>query len=491
MPIGSLFIRKRIRGFMFRSAVPSSIALTALLLTPPAIYGQNAQWQQDQQTESRVQQALTSAGVTGVLSSVKNGVVTLTGNVRSDDAKARVSDSLAGIDGVKTVMNNLTVARATQAAPAKPATLTSGTTIPIRLNGEIDTKTAKAGDTFKATVAANVLSGATVALPIGTPVTGRVVEAKAAGRLSGAAELSLELVSIQLNGQPVAITTRELSSKNNGRGTSTVARTGGGAALGAIISGLAGGGAGAGIGAASGGALGVGSNILRPGQQIVLKPEALLQFQTASNIDLASQPASTERFGTGSGGGIMVHSDGGIGRIPNQPDPSTFDIVGLKLGMTARQASAAVSARVPQATKTEFQPGAPQFTPTAKFTSGFSVNGPKFSVLLVFTETYPYDPQRPEQLSGIFYTAKTPTEADRAQFEQAALAKYGTPASYTKGVGARWCDVGQVTGPNAVLCADNMPNLVLKGNELILGDNGIAARERDAWNRQSGAAPPL
>jgi hypothetical protein len=367
---------------MVRRAVPSSLALTALLLTPPAIYSQNAQWQQDQQTESRVQQALTTSGVTGVLSSVKNGVVTLTGKVRSDDARARVSDSLAGIDGVKTVMNNLTVARAVQTAPARPTTLAAGTTIPIRLNGEIDTKTAKAGDTFQATVAANVLSGATVALPTGTPVTGRVIEAKAAGRLSGAAELSLELVSIQVNGQPVAITTRELSSKINGRGTSTAARTGGGAALGAIIGGIAGGGAGAGIGAASGGALGVGSNILRPGQQIILKPEALLQFQTASNIDLA-QPAATERFGTGSGGGSMVHSDSGIGRIPNQPDPYTFDIIGLKLGMSAQQASAAVSARVPQATKTEFQPGAPQFTPTAKFTSGFSVNGPKFSVLLV------------------------------------------------------------------------------------------------------------
>ncbi len=471
---------------MFRSAVPSSLALTALLLTPPAIYSQNAQWQQDQQTESRVQQALTASGITGVLSSVKNGVVTLTGNVRSDDAKARVSDSLAGMDGVKTVMNNLTVARAVQTAPARPTTLAAGTTIPIRLNGEIDTKTAKAGDTFQATIVANVLSGATVALPTGTPVTGRVVEAKAAGRLSGAAELSLELVSIQLNGQPVAITTRELSNKVNGRGTSTAARTGGGAALGAIIGGIAGGGAGAGIGAASGGALGVGSNILRPGQQIVLKPEALLQFQTASNLDI-SQPGMS----AGSGPTLNSRSSSGSGTIPNQPDPYTFDIVGLKLGMTAQQAAAAVSARVPQATKTELQPGAPQFTPNAKFTSGFSVNGPKFSVLLVFTETYPFDPQRPEQLSSIFYTAKTPTDADRTQFEQAALAKYGTPASYTKGVGARWCELGQVTGPNAVVCADNTPNLVLRGNELILGDNGIVSRERDAWNKQSSGAPPL
>ena len=159
--------------------------------------------------------------------------------------------------------------------------------------------------------------------------------------------------------------------------------------------------------------------------------------------------------------------------------------------MTAQQASAAVSGRVPQATKTAFEHGTPQFTPTARFTSGFSVHGPKFSLLLVFTETYPYDPQRPELLSSIFYTAVTPTEADRNQFEQAALAKYGPPASYTKGVGGRWCNVGQVVGPNTVVCAENTPNLVLRGNELILGDNGIASREREAWNKQSSGTPPL
>ncbi len=168
-------------------------------------------------------------------------------------------------------------------------------------------------------------------------------------------------MSLQLNGQPVAITTRELSSKNTGRGTSTVARTGGGAALGAIIEGIAGGGAGAGIGAASGGALGVGSNILRPGQQIILKPEALLQFQTASNLDLAAQPGANN---SNSGPSLASQSAVTGESIPGQPDPYTFDIVGLKLGMTAQQASNAITTRVPSISKGTFEPGSPQFTST-------------------------------------------------------------------------------------------------------------------------------
>lgn len=186
------------------------IALAALLLTPSALSAQSAQWQKDQQTQGQIQQALTAAGTTSVLSSVNNGVVTLTGNVRTDEEKARVSQSLANISGVKTVLNNLNVV-SNNAPPSgrsidhmvdlvpaqtKPVTLAAGSALPIRLNGEIDTKTAKAGDTFQGTISANVLSGATVALPTGTPVTGRIVEAKAAGRLSGAAELSLELVSL-------------------------------------------------------------------------------------------------------------------------------------------------------------------------------------------------------------------------------------------------------------------------------------------------------
>lgn len=39
------------------------------------------------------------------------------------------------------------------------------------------------------------------------------------------------------------------------------------------------------------------------------------------------------------------------------------------------------------------------------------------------------------------------------------------------------------------LCAPNSPNLLLKGSELILGDNSVAQRERAAWNAQTTGAP--
>jgi hypothetical protein len=232
---------------------------------------------------------------------VYDPVVTLTGNVRSEAEKALASQDLADIDGVKTVLNNLSIvdnsfhpppAPAVPAGPTGPkvVTLAQGTTILIRLTDEIDTKTAKAGDTFHATTAANIMLTGYTVVPSGSPVAGRVIDAKVAGRLSGSAELVVELVSLRFttpNGpQEVSVVTQGLSSKGAGRGANTAAKTGGGAALGAVVGALAGGGAGAAIGAASGGALGLGTNLFTHGKEIDLKPEQLLEFRTAAPLDV-------------------------------------------------------------------------------------------------------------------------------------------------------------------------------------------------------------
>ena len=229
---------------------------------------------------------------------MNKGVVKLTGNVRSETEKEYASSDLANLPGVKTVLNNLEVhdnsshpapTPAKVAGPTGPKTITLavGTAIPVRLNDEINTKTAQAGDTFHATTASSITLAGFTAIPTGTPVTGRIVETKAAGRLAGAAVLGVELVSVRLpNGtaapQDISVVTQELSSKGQGRGTNTAEKAGGGAAFGAIVGGLAGGGA----GAASGGALGLGANALTHGKEIDLKPEQLLTFRTNAPLDV-------------------------------------------------------------------------------------------------------------------------------------------------------------------------------------------------------------
>lgn len=281
------------------------IASSLSLSLSPALFAQthNAP-PTDWQIEGEVQKALANDHIfvgSSILSSVNRGVVKLTGNVRSETEKEYASSDLANIPGVKTVLNNLEVVHYNHPAPTpakvagptgpKTITLAAGTVIPVRLNEEINTRTAQAGDTFHGTTASSVNFAAYTVIPAGTPVTGRIVETKAAGRLAGAAVLGVELVSVRLpNGteatQDVSLVTQELSNKGQGRGTNTAEKAGGGAAFGAIVGGIAGGGAGAGIGAASGGALGLGANALTHGKDIDLKPEQLLQFHTSAPLDV-------------------------------------------------------------------------------------------------------------------------------------------------------------------------------------------------------------
>jgi hypothetical protein len=237
-----------------------------------------------------------------IIPSVSNGVVTLTGTVRSEAEKSLASADLLQIMGIKTVLNNLDIHDNTFHAPAPVAkvptgptgpqlvTLPVGTTLAVRLSEEIDTKTAKANDSFHGTLASPVNQNGFVLLQAGTPVTGRVVDAKAASHFSGSAGLTIELTAVRVQngdaGQDLALTTQPVSSKANGRGANTAEKAGGGAAAGALLGALAGGGAGAAIGATGGGALGLGANAITRGKEIDLKPEQLLQFHTLSPVQL-------------------------------------------------------------------------------------------------------------------------------------------------------------------------------------------------------------
>jgi len=78
------------------------------------------------------------------------------------------------------------------------------------------------GDTFHDTTASAVILHSFSLIPTGTRITGRLIDAKAAGHFSGAAELSLELVSLRLpncnTGQDVSGVTEPASNKAAGPG---------------------------------------------------------------------------------------------------------------------------------------------------------------------------------------------------------------------------------------------------------------------------------
>lgn len=172
------------------------------------------------------------------------------------------------------------------AAPVpKPITVPEGTDIVVVLDQELSSKTAEAGHTFDATVAAAVEGeGGKVAIPKSARAKGVIREAKSAGRFKGSASLVLALTSVTVGGTSYEIETADSTSAGSGRGKRTAELVGGGAAAGAVIGAIAGGGKGAAIGAAAGAAAGTGGAAMTGKREITLPAETQLTFKLAKPL---------------------------------------------------------------------------------------------------------------------------------------------------------------------------------------------------------------
>jgi hypothetical protein len=154
-----------------------------------------------------------------------------------------------------------------------------GTAIVIRTTDAIDTESNRVGDTFETTLEDPlVINGQTVAAK-GTLVRGRITTVKESGKLTGQAQLGLELTTLVLNGRSYPLQTADYAEVGASRTQRTAATVGGTAALGAIIGAIAGGGKGAAVGAASGAAVGTGVQVMTKGQTLKIPAETILEFK--------------------------------------------------------------------------------------------------------------------------------------------------------------------------------------------------------------------
>ena len=298
----------------------------------------------------------------GLQVSVSHGVVTLSGAVSSNVARAAAASDAAQVEGVKTVVNNLVIsgpgsadaapqtptqvqatnnpappvkakpsprvsARATSgpatapdtvtntnrasgsgagavtppdfnsaaaatpapapvATPAQPVTIPSGTQISIRLTNELNSETAQPGDVFRGAISTPVVMDGVTVVPTTADVEGHVVDVKSAGRYAGQSDLIIELTRLLIQGKSYPLATDRWSKAAAGRGKATAAKVGGGAALGAVLGGIFGGGKGAAIGGAVGAGAGTGAASVGKGQQIILKPETILNFHLQNSISV-------------------------------------------------------------------------------------------------------------------------------------------------------------------------------------------------------------
>lgn len=154
----------------------------------------------------------------------------------------------------------------------------AGTVIGVRTIDAIDSKTAKVGQSYLASLSEPIIVNGTAIAPIGADVVLKLVSAKKAGMVAGRAELTISLAQVRVGGQMLDVNSENVTSIGAGKGKGTATRGGVGAAVGAIIGGIAGGGTGAAIGAGAGGVAGVGVSMAMKGPRVVIPRETRLSF---------------------------------------------------------------------------------------------------------------------------------------------------------------------------------------------------------------------
>lgn len=161
--------------------------------------------------------------------------------------------------------------------------------IQVRVNENIDSRTATEGRTYSAEVHQDVLAdNGNVAIPGGAQADLVIREIKEGGTVSSP-QLVLDLQSVRIDGRRYLVSTQDLEQGNEagiGKNRRTAEMLGGGAALGGLLGAIAGGGKGAVIGAVAGAAAGGAVQVFTKGDRVRVPAETVLKFDLDQPVRL-------------------------------------------------------------------------------------------------------------------------------------------------------------------------------------------------------------
>jgi hypothetical protein len=217
-------------------------------------------------------------------------------SVDASTSAAPAAPQAASSDAPKVDAPNPPPAAERSAESTQAIRIPAGTAVLVRMIDSVDSSKNAVGDSFHASLESALTAGDAVVAPKGADVYGKLAQARDAGKLSGAAELTLELTGIRINGNVLPLDTSDYDVAGSGRGKQSAERIGGGAIVGAIIGGVVGGGKGAAIGAGVGAGAGTAAQVMTHGQQVRVPSETLLEFKLQHDVlfPLPSSSSSKE-----------------------------------------------------------------------------------------------------------------------------------------------------------------------------------------------------
>ncbi len=170
----------------------------------------------------------------------------------------------------------------------EPLVIPAGTSITVRLQQGLSSRTAVAGERFDAVVDEPIVLDNRTVLPVGTPVTGHVVVARRSGRLHHPGELGLTLDSVYINNQEISLATSHIVARGKSHKKRNWGWIGGGTGGGALIGALAAGGKGALIGSGIGAAAGTTTAFITGRKDVAFGAERRLRFRLNRDISITA-----------------------------------------------------------------------------------------------------------------------------------------------------------------------------------------------------------
>ena len=165
-----------------------------------------------------------------------------------------------------------------QAANASTVTVASGTRMVLRMVEDIDTSRHSAGHRFRAQLEGALVVDGVTAVPRGTFVHGRIVDASQSRRVAGSSGLAIDFTDLMVNDELIPIRTSGLQAQTQNEAGRTVGRTARAAAIGGLVGGSS--------GARTGARVGAGASILTSGQSINVPRGTILEVNLADPVSI-------------------------------------------------------------------------------------------------------------------------------------------------------------------------------------------------------------